>query len=428
MHLHVEETGPLERRLRIEIATAEVDRAFDAFYRDLGKTAQLKGFRPGKVPRPLLERHFGEHARHEVLETLVRQTLGEAIEQAQLQIVSEPRLQSDEPPAQGASFSYGATVEIRPDVELRQVEGLEVGPVQLPEPETDPVEGYLEQLREGQAQLLEVEPDTAAARGHVAVVDFDATLDGQPFEGGSARETTVEIGSGRAVPGFEEQLIGLRVGESRRFELQFPAEHGSEEVAGRTAQFEVVLRGLKRKELPALDDELAKDVSEFETLEALRADVRRRVEEGREAERQRLVRERTIDALIAANPFPLPHSLVEAELHAWIDRMLAQLDPRVPEERRRQLAAEWHEQGHARAERATALAFLVPRIAETRGVEVRDEDVDARLAELAQSQKVPLSRLKRAYQEANRLPALRAALLQEQVVEFLVSKAILAQA
>jgi trigger factor len=428
MNLNVEETGPLERRLRIEIPTADVDRAFDRFYRDLGKTAQLKGFRRGKVPRPLLERHFGEHARHEVLETLVRQTLGDALEQAQLDVISEPRLQSEQPPVQGASFSYGATVEVRPEIELRKIEGLEIGEVRLPEPEQDPVEAYLQQLRENQAQLVEAEPGEAAARGHLAVVDFEATIDGQLFEGGSGRETSVEIGAGRAAPGFEDALLGVRVGEERRFPLTFPADYPAEQVAGKTAEFRVALRELKRKELPALDDELAKDVSEFETLEALRADVRRRVEEGREAELAWLRRERVVDALIAANPFPLPHSLVEAELHAWIDRTLEQLGPRVTEGRRKELVAQLHEQGHARAERATALAFLVPKIAEARGISISDQDVDARLGEIAEGRGVSVSRLKRAHQEANTLPQLRAALLQERVVEFLVSKAILAEA
>ena len=424
MNLNVEETGPLERRLQVEVPTTEVDRAFDDFYRELRRSAQLKGFRKGRVPRAILERRFGQEARGEVLQTLIRDTLFRAIEQAELDIISEPRLDPEDAPTQGASFSYRATVEIRPEIELRQVEGLKLGALELPEPETDPVEDQLQELRERWADLIEEAEDVAAAEGHVAIVDFEGSLDGQSFEGGSGNEVSFEIGSGRAVAGFEQALVGLCVGEEKTFEIEFPEDYGAGEVAGRTAEFKVELRGLKRKQLPELDDELAKDVSEeFETFADLRAEVERRVEAERGQELQRLRRERAIEALIAANPFPLPESLVQAQIENLVHRMLHQVGDSLPQERREEMAGRWREEAREGAERNTALGLMIPRIAESREIQVDDAEVDARIGEIAERQGHSATELKRVYQEQDGVERLRAGLLEEKVIDFLLSKA-----
>jgi trigger factor len=428
MNLNVEQTGPLERRLQIRIPTADVDRAFDAVFRDLRRSAQVRGFRPGKAPRPILEKHFGEHARGEVLEALLRDTLFKAIDEAQLDIVSQPKVESEEAPRPGEAYAYEATVEIRPAIELKQVEGLRVRPPQLPDPDEDPVEAQLRELRESHGELVAEAPETSLARGHVAVLDFEGRIDGEPFEGGSGREVALEIGSGRAVPGFEDALIGLSSGQRREFALTFPEDDRAEALRGRTASFEATLKELKRRELPELDDEFAKDVSELDTLEALRAELRRRFDERREEERRRVLRDAVVRAAIEANPFPLPPSLVHAQLHALMDRLFEQLGPRVPEERRKELSDRWHDELHPQAERDTALAFLIPAIARAQGIEVGDAEVDAQLAEFAERDGQGVAQVKRIFQERNALPGLRAGLLERKVVDFLVSRAILADA
>jgi trigger factor len=426
MNLNVEETGPLERRLLIRIPTADVDRAFDAVFRDLRRTAQIRGFRPGKAPRPILEKHFGEHARGEVLEALLRDTLFKAIEQAQLDIVAQPQVNPQEAPRQGESYAYEATVEIRPAVELKQIEGLRVDPPQLPEPEEDPVETQLRELRERHAELVVEPAGTSAARGHVAVIDFEGRIGGEPFEGGSGRELELELGAGHSPPGFEDALVGMTAGQSREFSLTFPEDYRSEALRGKTASFTVALKELKRRELPALDDEFAKDVSEHDTLDALRAELRDRLEKGREAERTRLLREAVIRAAIEANPFPLPPSLVHAQLHSLVDRLLARVGSSLPADKRKELVERWHEELHPQAERDTALAFLVPSIARERGLEISDEEVDAELAQVAELDGRSLAQVKRMFQERDALPALRARLLERKVVDFLVSKATFA--
>lgn len=422
MNLEVEETGPVERRLRIEVTTAEVDAAFDEVYRQFGRTAKLKGFRPGRVPRPVLQRYFGAQARAEVLERVVRESLSEAIERSELPVLGEPRLEPESQPEEGTPFVYAATVEIRPVIELKRVRGLEVVRPRLQEPETDPVESYLEELRAGHAQLLDEAEGSFAARGHVAVIDYEGSVDGEPFAGGSGRETQVELGSGSAIAGFEEQLEGLTVGASREFDVDLPDPFPQQELAGRTAHFRVELKALKRKELPDLDDEFAKDVSEFETLDALRADLRAKVEAGRERQRKALERDAVRDALVQANPFPVPESLVERELGARIARAVSQLQG-IPTEQLREHVTRLQEEWRPQAARAVKLALLVPEVAKAEDISLSEEEVDARLVELAEQQERPVAELRRSLSEQGMLDALRAGMLEERVVEFATAEA-----
>jgi trigger factor len=427
MNLEVEETGPVERKLRIEISTADVDAAFDGVYRELGQQAHLRGFRRGKAPRSVLERTFGSRARGQVLERLVQETLLKAVGEAKLDVVGEPRLEPEGEPKQGSPYVYEAHFEIRPEIELRAIRGLEVEVPAAQEPATDedPVEKYLEELRAAHTQLVAEPEGTLAARGQVAVIDYQATIDGEPFEGGSGDETEIEIGSGRAIAGFEEQLEGLVVDGEREFDLALPDTYPEESAAGKTAHFSVKLVELKRQELPALDDEFAKDVSEFETVEALREDLQRRLEEGREAEKKQRIRQAVLDKLIELNPFPVPASLVERQLISRISRAAGSLEGRVPPEELRKMVERWREEWREAAEREVRFGFLIPEIAEGEGMQVADEEVEARLREEADAQGQPVSQVRRKYKEQGLLEVLRAQLLEDRVVEFLVAEATL---
>src|SRR5262245_61080302 len=212
MNVSIEETGPAERRLHIEVPTTDVDAAFSAYFQEMRRSAHIKGFRPGKAPREVLEKYFGDRAAGEVLQRLIERTLPQAIKDQNLDVLGEPRLDPREPPKPGTRFAYDAEVDVRPVIEVAQVKGLEVKRPVLPTPGRDPIEAHLEELRQRQAQLVEEGSGIAAANGHVAVLDYVGTLDGQPFEGSSAREAQIELGAGRTFAGFEDALIGMEVG------------------------------------------------------------------------------------------------------------------------------------------------------------------------------------------------------------------------
>ena len=426
MNVEIEETGPVERLVKVEIATADVDAAFNDVYREFGKHAKIRGFRPGKVPRNVLERVYKDEAGQQVLERLVQGSLPDAVNDASLDVVSEPRLEPGDPPAQGSAFAFAARLDIRPSIELAQFKELEVPKPELPEPESDPVEAQLEQLRASQASISELPEGTVAEDGHLAAVDFEGSVEGKPFEGGSGKEMIIEIGSGRTIPGFEDQIKGLRVGENRDFDIDFPAEYAAAELAGKPAHFHVELVGLKQRELPDLDDDLAKDASEFATLDELRADIQKRFEEHRETEVENLTREAVLDALIEANPFPVPGSLVERELSNRLARAVQQLR-NLPAEQLHPMLEQWREEWRPMAERDVRLGFLLPEIAKAESIEASQEDVDARLKEMAERGGQSLGELKKAYRERGLLDALHSSLVDERVVEFLVSAASLSE-
>jgi trigger factor len=424
MNVETQETGAVERRLRIEIPTADVDAAFERVYRRLRQRAKIPGFRPGKAPRTVLERYFGESAQSDAFEELVRQTLGQAIEDAQLAVVTEPRLSPQGLPKQGTPFIYEANVEIRPAIELKVVRGLEVKQPTLPEPERDPVEAHLEELRMQHASVVDEEPGTAIARGHIATVHYEGTAGGEPLPGGPRRDVEVEVGAGRALPGFEDELIGLRVGDHKDVELEIPAEDARESLAGKRVALHLEVAGLKRRDLAPLDDEFVKDISQqFETLDALRTDLRARVERGREAERTRLTREALIDAVVAANPFPVPPSLVERQLQRRIQRAHQNLHGQVPEEMIARTVEEFRERWQAQAERDVRLSFLVDEIARAEKIEVTDEDYDAHLRRAASESGRSLSQLQREYREHGVADAVRGGLRDERVIDFLLAEA-----
>lgn len=424
MNVSVEETGPVERCLRIEIPTTEVDAAFEAAFRAIRRNTQIRGFRPGKAPREVLEQQFGEQASGEVLQRLVEGTLFKAIEEAQLDVLGEPRLDAGELPKPGAPYGYKANVDVRPAIEVAAVKGLALERPVVPTPEKDPVEAHIEDLRQRHAQVVEVEEGVAASAGHLAEINYVGTVDGVPFEGSSAQESQVELGAGRTFGGFEDQLLGLRVGEERGFDITMPEDHSDEKLRGKRVHFEVKLVALKRRELPDLDDEFAKDVSNFETLAELRADLERRISEGRAAELARLERAAIVRALVEANPFPVPTALVEAQLRARIERMLAQFGgAKLDRELVLTLAQRWEEELRPQVEREVRLALLAPEIAKRESLEVSDEEIDAQIARIAEASQRKTSEVKREYRERGLLEAVRAGLLEEKVVEFALAAA-----
>lgn len=424
MNVSVEETGPVERRLHIEVPTTDVDAAFAAFFNEMRRSAHIKGFRPGKAPREVLEKYFGDRAAGEVLQRLIETTLPQVIKDQNLDVLGEPRLDPKEPPKPGVPFAYDAEVDVRPVIELAKVKGLEVKRPVLPTPEREPVEAHLDELRQRQAQLVEEASGVAAARGHIAVIDYTGAIDGQAFQGSSAREAQVEIGGGRTFGGFEDQLVGLEVGGERGFDLTMPEDHADEKLRGKPVHFEVKLVALKRRELPELDDEFAKDVSSFETLAELRADLERRVAEGRAAEQKRLERNALIDALLAANPFPVPARLVDQQVRVRVARMLQQLGgAQLPREALANLIERWTTELRPTVEGELKVALLAPEIAKAESIEVSEAEVDEQLKRIAEASERKFGDVKREYREQGLLEALRAGIAEQKAVEFALDAA-----
>ncbi len=413
--------SPVVRTLEVSVDRERVQRAYDRAYQDLAKRAPVRGFRPGKTPRSVLEKLYGAQIGEQIEQTLVAETLASALEQAGVEPVSEPAIAA-KAPAPDAEFVYTARVEVKPAFELPELTGLPARRPRVAITEPD-VERELEALRQRQAALLEEPPETLAAPGHILSIDFSGRIDGKPFEGGSGKGVELELGSQRFLAGFEEQLAGAKAGEDREVRVRFPDDYATRELAGRESVFAVHVAAIKRRVVPALDDELAKDLGEFESLEALRARMRADLEAGAERAAKAELHRTLLDALIARTGFELPPGLVTRQLERLLQNAARRLTGAVPDAQLEAQIGRWKEEWRPRAEREVRETLLLEAIAKARGIQAEAGEVEARIAQLAREQRVDPARLRRAWGEDGLERALRTQVSDEKVLDFLASTA-----
>ncbi|MEN8160093.1 MAG: trigger factor [Myxococcota bacterium] len=417
------ETGPVARSLAVEVEAGDVTKAFDQAYKAVGRGARIKGFRPGKAPRSVLERMYGPSVREDVERQLVSQTFVAAVEREGIVPVVEPQIEA-EPPEAGKAFRYTAQVEVKPTVTLPELEGL---PAQRPEVAVadDEVEGEVESLRQRRAPLEDELEDAVAAQGTIVTLDYAGTIDGEPFEGGSAEGAQVELGSGRLVPGFEEGLEGARRGESREVRVTFPDDYPAEELRGKAAVFATQVKGLQRRVVPALDDAFAKSIGEegIETLDQLRAKIREAMEKRQEQSAAEAVHRSLVDALIERAPFEVPGGLVERRLSQRLSSAHQQLESVLPHEELHARLGEWRETWREEAERDVRESLLLEAVAEQEKLEVADAELSEKIEEMARDQGIAPKRLEQLYAERGLTDGLRARLRDEKALEFLTSRA-----
>ena len=416
----VEETSVV-RTLEVSVDVRHVQRAYDRAYKDLAKRVPVRGFRPGKTPRSVLEKLYGGQIAEQIEQSLVAETLAAALEQAGLEPVAEPAIAA-QPPAADAEFRYTARVEIKPVVELPELTGLPARRPRVTLSEED-VERELEALRQRQAALLEEPPETAAAPGHTLTIDFVGTIGAQPFEGGSGQGVELELGSGRFLTGFEEQLAGARAGEDREVRVRFPDDYATRELAGREAVFAVRCSTIRRRVVPALDDELAKDLGEFESLEALRTRIRADLTAARERAAQAELHRSLLDALIERTSFELPPGLVTLQLERLLHNAARRLANALPQDRLEAQIERWKEEWRGRAEREVREMLLLEAVAKARGIEADAAEVEDRIAQVAREQGVEPARLRKAWREHELERVMRSQLIDEKVLDFLASAA-----
>jgi trigger factor len=415
------ETSSVIRTLEVEVDAKRVRKAFDRAYRDLGRRVRVRGFRPGKAPRSVLEKLYGAAVAEELKQTLVSETLPEAIDQTDVAPVSEPAIDADALAAD-APFRYRASVEIKPEISLPELAGL---PARRPVVEVgvEEIEGELHGLRERRAPLLDEPEGTAAAPGHTLVIDYVGTVDGQPFDGGSAEGAVLELGSGRFLPGFEEQLEGATAGEDKEIRVSFPEDYGAEHLAGKEALFATHVVRVQRRDLPELDDDFAKELGEFETMEDLRNRIRSDLLETRERGARAELRRTLMDSLIERTAFEVPPGMLERRLEQRLAIARQQLGSAFPEDELNQRMIEWRERWRPAAERDVREMLLLEAVAREQGCEVEESEVEERIEQMAREQGIDPARMRQAYGERGMLDALRAQLLEDKALEFLVSEA-----
>jgi trigger factor len=417
-----------ESRVRVEaeVPAAEVEKSLERAARQLARGTRIPGFRKGKVPPQVFIRRVG---RDYVLDEAVRSSLGdwyaEAIDAAGIVPVGEPKLDMGDLPPQGKPLAFSIEIGVRPTAQLGDYKGLEA-PRREATVDDERVDHELEHLREGMAKLEAVQ--RAAAEGDFVVVDYAGTIDGEPFEGGEGRDQLIELGGGRLIPGFEEQIAGASAGEERTVQVTFPDDYGAEQLAGKPATFALSVKEVRAKVLPELDDELAADAAGFDTLAELKDDLRGRLAEQTEKAIEAEFREAVLDAAVANATVTVPDALVEARAGELWEQMVSSLRRRgLDKAAYLQISGKTEQEivdeAKPDAEQALRREAVLAAVVAAEGVEPTDAELAEALAHTAEHEGVTPEQLLERVRKAGNVEALRDDVATRKALDLLVAQA-----
>jgi trigger factor len=369
-------------RVEVEVPTEALERELKTAASQLGREMRVPGFRSGKVPPEVVLRQVGREA---VLDEAVRRGLPgwyeEALADAGIQTVGDPQVDLSDLPEKGAPLAFTIEVSVVPPARLGEYRGIEVGRRE-PRVDDQEVQAELERMRESLASLETVE--RKAGEGDFLVMDYVGQVDGTPFEGGEGRGQVVELGSGRLIPGFEEQLAGASAGDERTVELTFPDDYPAEQLAGKEASFAVEVKEVKQKRLPELDDDFAVEAGGYDSLDELRAEIESRIEQAEERAIEAEFREAAVDAVVDQAKIEVPHELVHSKAHEMWHRTARRLAAQgINPEQYLSMAGKTEEElvveSESDAETALKREAVLAAIVEAEGIEVSDEEIEQAL-------------------------------------------------
>jgi trigger factor len=425
MKIQVENVSPVERKVSIEVDPDRVAQELERAYVGLGRRVKLRGFRPGKAPRKVLERQFRAEIEGEVLEKIVQQTFAEAVKVESIPLVAPPHVSVSEGVADGKPVRYTARVEVKPSIEPKDYRGLEISR-KPPEVTDQMVSDELSRLQESMAQLVPVEGRFEAQEGDWAVIDHEGTIDGAPFEGGKAEGVTVKVAPGSISEGNLEALKGKRLDETIEIDEPFAQDHRVEELRGKVAHMKVTLKALKTRQLPSLDDALAKEVGieGIETLDSLRARIRADLEKREKRRAESEVKDALVKAALAKNEFEVPPALVERAIDAMLEGAAERfarsgIDIRRLELDFARMRADMREQALLQVRGA----LLLEAIADAEKIEVTDEDLQAEAARIAEELGAPLAKVQQQMRGKDAREALKNRVREDKALALLSSTA-----
>jgi trigger factor len=418
----VDKLDGLSRKLNIEIPAEKVHQAFDRVYKAIQKKANIKGFRQGKAPMNVIKSMYGDQVKSDVVNDLINEGYQAALDEHKLEPVGYPKVSFENIDEQKV-FNFSAEFEIRPEIHVKSYEGLTVEKEKLEIPE-ERVSTILENLRSQQTDYSTVFEDRAVTDGDVAVVDFKGIVGGEPLPNGTAEDHHLEIGSKQFIEGFEEGVVGMKIGENRTLNLRFPEGYHEASLSGAPVQFDVTLKGIKKKVLPELNDELAKKLGDFENREALKTRIREDLKEG---EQQRIaddLKNRVVKALVAANPIEAPKSLVAQQKEALIEDFKGRMKQQgLGDKDFEEYKAKWDRDFEESATFMVKSTFLLDELAHKLGLGATESDIEAKMQEYAKQTGIEMSRLKEFYGKPERRSRLSFQITQDKVVQLLVDKA-----
>ncbi|MBK6788483.1 MAG: trigger factor [Rubrivivax sp.] len=420
MAVQVETLEKLERRITLTLAAETINGEVNSRLKKLSRTVKADGFRPGKVPMSVVAQRYGYSVQYEVVNDRVGQAFNEAATEAQLRVAGAPRITQKEQSPEG-TLSFDATFEVYPEVKIGDLGQAEIERVSTEVTEAA-IDRTIEILRKQRRTFGLRAKDEAAVEGDRITIDFEGKIDGEPFAGGKAEDFPFIIGEGQMLEQFDSAVRGMKVGESKTFPLQFPADYHGADVAGKEADFMVTVKKIEAQNLPAVDDALAKSLGTKEgTVEGLRADVKKNLE--REVKFRVQARNKTavMEALAKAAELDLPNALVASETDRLIENARADLKQRgVKDAETANIPAEIFK---PQAERRVRLGLVVAELVRANNLRAKPEQLQAHIEEMSQSYEKPAEVLRWYLSDRKRMSEVEAVVIENNVAEFVLSKA-----
>ncbi|HTP29751.1 MAG TPA: trigger factor [Anaeromyxobacteraceae bacterium] len=424
MKIEVEPLSPVEKKVIVELDSERVTKELDRAYTNLGRKVKLRGFRVGKVPRNVLERHFREEVESEVVKVLLSAGFGDAMREQDLAAVAPPQFDLEGREFKKTEpFRFTARVEVMPKLEPKGYRGLEVTRRQA-EVTDDMIATELAQIQQRMSRLVPVEGRFEAQEGDYAIVEQEGTIGTEPIEVDKTEGMTVQVVQGDLAEGNMPQLLGRKIGEVVELEHAFPSDHRAEHLRGKVARLRVTMKTLKTRETPSLD-ELVKDIGleGVDTLDQLRARIREGLEKFETRRSESELKQALVSAALAKNDFEVPPALVERTIDAMIDAMTPNAGGRLPDQgaelRSSRLRAELREAALLQVKRG----LLLDAIAGAEKIDVSEEEVQAEIAKTAAQLHMPLAKLQREMHGDEARLSLRKRMREEKALAFLIGEA-----
>lgn len=427
MNVKVETVEKNLVQLEIEVDAAKFQEGMQKSFQKNAKRFNVPGFRRGKAPRAMVERYYGEQVLYEdAINFICPEAYEKAVEEHNIQPVDRPEIDIVQI-GSGKNFIFTAKVYVKPEVELGQYKGVEVKKIDVNITDED-VEQELKRIQEKNARMISVE-DRGIQKDDIAVIDFEGFIDGVAFEGGKGTDYNLVIGSGHFIPGFEDQLIGARKGDEVDVNVTFPEDYGNKDLAGKPALFKVKVKEIKVKELPVLDDEFAKDVSEFDTLEAYKEDLRRKLTESAEHRAKHETEDNVVNKVVENATVDIPQVMIEKQ----IDNMVYDFEMRLRYQGldlKRYLEImgmdmnTFRGQFRDRAHKEVKTQLVLEKVSKTEGIEATEEDVNEEIKRLAERYKQSEEDF-RKYLKDDDIEYIKDNMVVKKTIDFLVNNAVI---
>jgi len=421
MTVKVEDVSPVKKKLLFDISWLEVKNELDAVYKDVGKKAKVKGFRQGKIPRNILESMYKDYAEDEAITNLVNKYYWEALKEKNINAVAQPNIDQKGIEVE-KNFTFTATVEVEPVIEPKGYIGLELEKEDHEISESD-VDARLQEVREMFGTMVEVATDRGINDGDFAVIDFEGTLNGKPLKEMKADNYLLEVGSKTFVPGFEEQLVGIKKGETKQIRVRLPDDYHVKHLTGEEVLFLVTLKNIKEKQLPEIDETFVQNFDKYETLDDLKKDIRKTLAEENVARSNSGFKNLIIDRLLEINKFEVPQSFVNRQVSYMLADMQKRMAMRgIKRQETSELSDKFYDLYKDEALKIVMSILLLKSIAEKESITVSDKELEEKIKEIAIQRSQSYDSLKKSLVDGNMIDDIKSEILNAKVFGFIEDK------